>query len=270
MGKVKAETANSGQSSKFSYLDLLASIGSAKHIGGKGSTDILLSDAEIKPGSLVLDVGCGMGKTSSKLAGDKGCRVVGIDLMPQMVNRSRGRARDLGVADNTSFVRCDAKSLPFKPEVFDAVIVESVTVFVEEVEKAIEEYHRVAKTGGAICDNEVCVTRDALDKMGDRLDDLKSVFTAFRSTTNKGLLTFEDWKALFKAKFGNVKATHHLINMQVEMETRQEDGFKSFIAMLKSMWLYATNEQAKKIMDEGKKIYAFRDEFGYGLFVSRK
>ena len=89
------------ESSKFSYLDLLASIGSAKHIGGKGATDILIKEADIKPGSLVLDVGCGMGKTSCKLAKEKDCRVVGLDLMPQMIKESKARAKKLGVDGKT-------------------------------------------------------------------------------------------------------------------------------------------------------------------------
>jgi arsenite methyltransferase len=256
--------------SKFSYLDLLASLGSAKHIGGKGATDILVNEAGIDPGSFVLDVGCGMGKTSCKLAKEKGCRVVGLDIMPQMIRESKTRAWQLGVDDKTTFLRCDAKSLPFKADAFDAVIIESVTIFVEEVERAIREYHRVVKKGGPVCDNEVCVTRDTLSKMGDRLDDLKSIFTAFSSTTDKGMLTFEDWKETYEACFSNVKASHHLIDMNVEMETRREDGFKTLVAGFKSMWLYMTNPEAKKIMDEGRKIAQFQGEFGYGLYVSRK
>jgi ubiquinone/menaquinone biosynthesis C-methylase UbiE len=253
----------------FSYLDLLASLGSAKHIGGKAATETLINEAGIAPGSLVLDVGCGMGKTSCKLA-EMGCRVVGLDLMPQMVQESRTRARKLGVNDRTTFMRCDARSLPFKADSFDAVIVESVTVFLAEVERAIAGYGRVVKKGGPICDNEVCVTRDVLGKMGDRLDDLKSIFTAFSSTTDRGMLTFEDWKELYEASFGNVKASHHLFDIGVEMETRREDGLKTFTANLKSMWLYMTNPDAKKIMDEGRKIAQFQGEFGYGLFISRK
>ncbi len=270
MDSVQADSANKDKSSKFSYLDLLASIGSAKHIGGKGSTDVLIKEADIKPGSLVLDVGCGMGKTSCKLAKENDCRVVGLDLMPQMIKDSKARAKKLGVEDRASFIRCDARNLPFNPDVFDAVIIESVTIFAEDVRKAIDEYYRVVKTGSPVCDNEVCITRKALAEMGSRLDDLKSIFTAFSSTTDQGMLTFEDWEELFKARFGNVRSSHHLINPQVEMETRQEDGFRSFIAMIKSMWLYSTNLEAKKIMIEAQKIGQFQNEFGYGLYISRK
>jgi ubiquinone/menaquinone biosynthesis C-methylase UbiE len=256
--------------SKFSYLDLLASLGSAKHIGGKGATEILINEAQIAPGSFVLDVGCGMGKTSCKLAKERFCRVVGLDIMPRMIKESRARAWQLGVDDRTTFLRCDARRLPFRADAFDAVIVESVTIFVEEVERAIDEYRRVVKRGGPVCDNEVCVTREALGKMGDRLGDLKAVFTAFGSTTNRGVLTFEDWKELYEACFGNVTASHHLFDMAVEMETRREDGFKTFAAAIKSMWLYMTNPEAKKIMDESRKLEQFQGEFGYGLYVSRK
>jgi len=105
--------------------------------------------------------------------------VIGLDLMPRMVKESRERARRLGVDDKAAFLRCDARSLPFKPETFDAVIVESVTIFVEEVEKALAEYRRVMKNGGAVRDNEVCVTRNAMCKMVDRLDDLKSIISRF-------------------------------------------------------------------------------------------
>jgi ubiquinone/menaquinone biosynthesis C-methylase UbiE len=256
--------------SKFSYLDLLASLGSAKHIGGKGATEILLDEARIRPGSLVLDVGCGMGKTSCMLAKEKGCRVVGLDIMPRMIQESKTRAWQLGVDDKATFLRCDARSLPFRADSFDAVIVESVTVFLEEVERAIGEYRRVVKPGCPVCDNEVCVTRETMGNMGDRLDDLESVFTAFNSTTSRGMLTFEDWKELYETCFGNARASHHLIDLNVEMETRREDGFKAFAANIKSMWLYMTNPEAKRIIDEGRKMAQFQGEFGYGLFVCCK
>ncbi len=263
---------NAGQkqdNEKFSYLDLLASLGSAKHIGGRGATEKLIGEADIRPGSYVLDVGCGMGKTSCMLAG-MGCRVVGVDIMPRMIKESKARAWQTGVSDKTSFLECDARSLPFEPETFDAVVVESVTVFMDDVERAVEGYHRVVKPGGTVCDNEVCVTRETLGEMGDRVDDLKSIFTAFASTTNKGMLTFEDWKEIYEKQFGSVKSSHHLMDLNTEMETRREDGFKTFAAAVKSMWLYMTNPQAKKIIDEGNKMGQFMGEFGYGLFVCRK
>lgn len=257
------------ESSKFSYLDLLASIGSAKHIGGQAATEKLIDAAGIAPGSFVLDVGCGMGKTSCLLA-SRGCRVVGVDIMPRMIEESKSRARRTGVSDKTTFLQCDARTLPFDPETFDAVIVESVTVFMDDVDRAIDGYHRVVKKGGTVCDNEVCVTRETMGELGDRLADLRSVFTAFGSKTRRGILTFEDWKELYEKRFGRVDASHHLLDMDTEMATRREDGLKTFAAAIKSMWLYMTNPEAKRIIDEGNKMEQFVGEFGYGLYVCRK
>lgn len=257
-------------SSKFSYLDLLASMGSAKHIGGRQATDILISESHIMPEHRVLDVGCGMGKTSCRLAKEVGCTVVGLDIMPQMIRESRSRARKMGVSDRVSFIRCNAKSLPLRPDSFDSVIVESVTVFVEDVAKALDEYYRVAKQGGCIGDNEVCVTRGSMEELKDRQKDLESIFSAFSSKTNKGVLTFEDWQDLFTARFGSVKASHHLIDVNVEMQARFEDGTKSLLSQIKAMWLYATNPEAKRIIDEGKKMAMFKEQFGYGLFICKK
>ena len=256
--------------SKFSYLDLLASIGSAKHIGGRQATDILIRESGIERDYLVLDVGCGMGKTSCRLAQEIGCTVVGMDIMPQMIKESRQRAKKMGVSDKVSFIRCDAKSLPLKPDIFDSVIIESVTVFTDDVTKALDEYYRVAKKGGSICDNEVCVTRESMEKLEGQQKDIESVFTAFGSKPDQGVLAFEDWKDLYKARFGDVNASHHIIDMMVEMQTRREDGLKSVWAQIKTMWLYATNPEAQRIIDEGKKMVNFKDQFGYGLFICKK
>ncbi len=145
--------------SNFSYLDMLAEIGYARHIGGKGATDRLIQKANIKKGSKVLDVGCGLGKTSCRLAAELGCTVTGIDIMPKMIVQAMGTAKKAGVGDKVTFMEGDARKLPFEDNSFDTVLVESVTIFVEDVTRAIAEYNRVVKPGGAVLDNEVCITR---------------------------------------------------------------------------------------------------------------
>jgi ubiquinone/menaquinone biosynthesis C-methylase UbiE len=91
---------------------MLAEIGYARHIGGRAATDRLIKKANIKRGSKVLDVGCGLGKTACRLASELGCKVTGIDIMPKMVEQAKVTAKKAGVTDKVTFMEGDAK-LPF-------------------------------------------------------------------------------------------------------------------------------------------------------------
>lgn len=260
---------NSG--SNFSYLDMLAEIGYARHIGGRSATEELIRKSGIKKGSKVLDVGCGLGRTSCQLAADTGCKVTGVDLMPKMVERSRALAKKMNVADRVEFKEADARKLPFKGGSFDVVLVESVTVFVEDVAKAIAEYYRVAKPGGVVCDNEVCITRASAEALKDDIADLEAIFTAFSSRTDRGIMTFEDWRDLYGGRFKNVDAAHFVADPQKEqIEKGREGGMGSIMAMAKVMYLYYTNPDAKAIIDTTRSMGKYVGHFGYGLFVCRK
>lgn len=261
-----------GDSDKsFSYLDLLASTGYARHIGGKAATDVLLEKAKIGTGSRVLDVGCGTGRTACRLASEAGCTVSGVDIMPAMVEQSQALASKMKLNGKAVFCQGDARELPFEDNTFDAVFVESVTIFVEDVQKALSEYRRVVKPGGVVCDNEVCITRESREKLKDDLQDLEAIFTAFSSKTNQGFLTYEDWKEQFEKQFPAVDATHYVADPQTEMEAKKADGVLTFLkSTVKAMWLYATNPEAKDIIDTTQNMYKYVGHFGYGLFVCRK
>ena len=53
----------------------------------------LAGEAELEPGSLGLDIGCGMGATSVWLGRNLGCRMTGVTLSPVQVQLARALAR---------------------------------------------------------------------------------------------------------------------------------------------------------------------------------
>lgn len=254
----------------FSYLDMLAEIGYARHIGGRSATDRLLEKVSINSKSRVLDIGCGLGRTSCRLAKETGCTVTGIDIMPKMVEESKKTAKKMGVEDRVKFMEGDARRLPFKDNSFDMVLVESVTIFVEDVAKAINEYYRVVKPGGAVCDNEVCITQASKEVLKDDVKDLEAIFTAFSSKTDQGFLTHEDWKGLFESRFNTVDAAHFVADPREEQMAKKQDGFAAVMSMAKTMYLYYTNPEARAIIDTTRNMYKYVGHFGYGLYVSRK
>jgi ubiquinone/menaquinone biosynthesis C-methylase UbiE len=78
----------------------------------------------VKPGTRVLDVGCGVGRWSRLLAA-KGAKVVGVDLSPTMIMQAQQRAAAEGVADHCRFEVQDLSQLAVG-EQFDLVL--AVTV----------------------------------------------------------------------------------------------------------------------------------------------
>ena len=75
-------------------------------------------------GARVLEVGCGPGHLSIRLARQPGLDVTGLDLDPAMIERARANANRAGVGDEhrPSFLVGDVASLPFSDGSFDLVV----------------------------------------------------------------------------------------------------------------------------------------------------
>jgi SAM-dependent methyltransferase len=76
-------------------------------------------DTYFAAGSTVLDIGCGAGRTAIPLA-QKGYQVVGIDLMPKMLDAAKLQAQSHCV--NVDFMPMDVTQMPFPPYSFQNVL----------------------------------------------------------------------------------------------------------------------------------------------------
>jgi ubiquinone/menaquinone biosynthesis C-methylase UbiE len=142
------------------YLDFQSVVGITKHMGGLGATRELLRLCRIDDAREVLEVGCGIGVGPANLARSHGCRVVGIDRSPRMIEWAKRRAREHGVDDRVELLVADVTRLPFEDSRFDVVIAESVLAFVDDREQAMREMVRVTKPGGRVGINESIWTRE--------------------------------------------------------------------------------------------------------------
>lgn len=76
-------------------------------------------DTYFPAGSTVLDIGCGAGRTTIPLA-HKGYQVVGIDLMPKMLDAAKLQAQAHRV--QVPFMRMDVVQMPFLAQSFQNVL----------------------------------------------------------------------------------------------------------------------------------------------------
>jgi 2-polyprenyl-3-methyl-5-hydroxy-6-metoxy-1,4-benzoquinol methylase len=87
---------------------------------------------EVAPGARVLDVGCGIGRWSCRLAA-RGARVTGVDLSPTMIAQAQRRAAAAGVAAQCRFLAQDLAALELAGR-FDLIL--GVTVLQHILEPA--------------------------------------------------------------------------------------------------------------------------------------
>lgn len=103
----------------------------------------------IQKGETVLDIGCGAGVDSiiaAAMVGPDG-RVVGMDLIPEMLERARENLKKTSF-ENMTFQEGSAEELPFPEETFDVVISNGVFNLVPDKPAALKEVIRVLKPGG--------------------------------------------------------------------------------------------------------------------------
>jgi len=101
------------------------------------------------PGSKVLEVGCGPGHLSTRLARDHGLDVTGLDLDPAMIKRARASVGRLGAGvPAPTFVVGDVAALPFADGSFDTVVSTLSLHHWADPAAGLAEIARVLRPGG--------------------------------------------------------------------------------------------------------------------------
>ncbi len=255
---------------EMTFFDFAAEVGLTKHIGGIESTEAILELCHIDENSYILDVGCGAGVTPCFIAKKYGCRIVGVDIIEKMVERSIERAQREGVADRVEFKVADAQDLPFEDNNFDIVITESVTAFPKAKQKAVDEYTRVVKPGGYVGLNESTWLSYPPP------EELIAWATQEIGTGAKPLTSAEWTELLVNAGLQEINAEVFKINLKDESKgILKRYGFGGFMKVIGRMLrLYFTNPDykafVKGVKEQGVTPENLDEYFGYGLYVGRK
>ncbi len=112
--------------------------------------DLLHSDTAYPAGSLVLEVGCGIGAQTVTLAGrSPAARFVSIDVSADSIAQARRRAELAGLT-NVEFGQADIFALPFNAESFDHIFVCFVLEHLARPVEALAILAGLSKPGGSI------------------------------------------------------------------------------------------------------------------------
>ncbi|PYR67144.1 MAG: class I SAM-dependent methyltransferase [Acidobacteria bacterium] len=120
---------------------------------------LLRLDAE----SRVLEVGCGSGGITRRLAAETGASAVGVDINPHGIDAAAASAAREGLSPRVSFQLIDAgKRLPFADASFDAIFCNDAINHLPRRAELFADWHRVLSPGGRLLFTDPIVVTGAV------------------------------------------------------------------------------------------------------------
>jgi len=119
-----------------------------------------LRHAEIGASDVVLDLGCGAG-IDTILAARRAGRVIGLDFVPKMLERTRAAAAEAGLG-NVEVVEGEIEAIPLADDTVDHVISNGVINLSARKSRVLAECARVLRPGGRLTVSDLTVDDEEL------------------------------------------------------------------------------------------------------------
>jgi arsenite methyltransferase len=137
-------------------------LGETFHPGGRALTSQLARTLRVGPGDTLVDVASGLGTSALQVGRESGCRVIGVELSPDLVARARLSAIEDGIGSRVRFLEGDAEALPLPDAAADAVLCECAFCTFPDKAAAAFEMARVLRRGGRLALSDVVAVPERL------------------------------------------------------------------------------------------------------------
>ncbi|MBB3190499.1 class I SAM-dependent methyltransferase [Halomonas cerina] len=152
--RLRAAFLSAGRDPDRLTLDDIAGIDQL-HLGGRRASRSLAVLGRLKPGSRVLDLGCGTGGASRLLAAEYGAEVTGVDITAAFIEVAAWLSQATGMADRTRFLCADAAALPLQEASFDVVWCQHALMNMPDLAAVLTEWRRLLVPDGKLLLHEV-------------------------------------------------------------------------------------------------------------------
>lgn len=112
---------------------------------------MIFKHLQVSENTMVLDLACGKGAVSVNLAKSLGCKVTGIDIIPEFIDFADKKAKEYGVENLCEFKVGDINEVVKVEKDYDIVILGAVGDVLGNPEETIEKLKSTVKKGRYIC-----------------------------------------------------------------------------------------------------------------------
>ncbi len=190
----------------------------------------------LSAGKRVLELACGTGGMSLRMAAQYGAQVVGTDINPAGIDAASTKARELGLQDRAHFQIVDADArLPFADSSFDMAFCNDAMNHLQNRPHVLKEWHRILRPGGRCLYTDPVVVTGWITKeeLATRSSIGSFLFTC--AGVNETLLRAAGFRVLLTADATqNVVDTSgrwHAARTRLQAALRKLEGDESFVRM---------------------------------------
>jgi len=188
-------------------------------------------------GKKVLDLGCGLGQASIRLA-RSGATVTGVDVSEASIHKAQNHAGKAGL--NITFKVGNADELNYNNE-YDIVFCRGFLHHLPDVRKSLSRYHQYLGEGGLIIAQE--------PKRGNPIASIARRFPSFRPTTpDEHPFETGELENLFKEVFGEARVQYFYILSPLHFVFSRIKRLRSSKLSKASFWVLNTVDRALTLL----------------------
>jgi ubiquinone/menaquinone biosynthesis C-methylase UbiE len=117
------------------------------HFRGREATLQLLEHLHLRPASVALDIGSGLGGVARTMVEEADVHVTGVDLTQEFCDAASKISEWVNLSDRTDFLQGDATKLPFPDDHFDGAVTVHAAMNIPNKAAVYAEARRVLKPG---------------------------------------------------------------------------------------------------------------------------
>ena len=211
---------------------------------------------DLKEGEKILDVACGVGVLSLKIA-EKGCKVYGIDKSEDVIDHAKRRSERERIP--CEFEVGDAEDLPYPNGYFDKVVCSSSLEHFKEGIKALKEMNRVLKQKGSVVlttDSFAYPINDELKEMHRKIAYIANYYTQEKLKERFEAAGFEMRRGeyLLNSRITSFFVNHLFIKMRLSGILRMMISFLVYPLCLVSDKLFGEKDKGYTLIAEGEEV----------------